>query len=56
MCLVHDPRPSNPFGRPYTVHCLGNMTDGRPTIYNNQPIEMLMKVRLIASQAPATSN
>lgn len=44
MCLVHDPRPSNPYGHPYTVHCLGNMTDGRPTIYNNQPIEMLMKV------------
>uniref|UniRef100_A0A2P2I6B0 Bleomycin hydrolase n=2 Tax=Hirondellea gigas TaxID=1518452 RepID=A0A2P2I6B0_9CRUS len=44
VCLVNDPRPSNAYGRPYTVFCLGNMTDGRPTVYNNQPIETLMKV------------
>lgn len=44
FCLVSDPRPSNPFGKLYTVDCLGNMVDGRLTIYNNQPAEVLMKV------------
>ena len=37
-----DPRQSNPFGRTYTVDCLGNMVGGRSCIYNNQPIEVLM--------------
>ncbi|KAA0201972.1 hypothetical protein HAZT_HAZT007251, partial [Hyalella azteca] len=44
VCLVNDPRPSNPYGRLYSVDCLGNMAGGRMTIYNNQPIETLMKV------------
>ncbi|XP_059488044.1 bleomycin hydrolase [Neocloeon triangulifer] len=44
VCLVTDPRPSNPYGHLYTVDCLGNMVGGRTTIYNNQPVELLAKV------------
>lgn len=44
ICLVTDPRPSNPYGKLYTIDCLGNVTDGRPTLYNNQPPELLMKL------------
>ncbi|KPI98983.1 Bleomycin hydrolase [Papilio xuthus] len=44
VCLVSDPRQSNPFGNLYTLQCLGNMVGGRQTAYNNQPIETLMKV------------
>ena len=40
--MVSDPRPSNPTGYTYTVDCLGNVVGGRKTIYNNQPIEVLM--------------
>lgn len=44
VCLVTDPRPNNSYGHAYTVDCLGNMFGGRPTIYNNQPVEMLMNL------------
>ncbi|KAI4491996.1 hypothetical protein M0802_010121 [Mischocyttarus mexicanus] len=44
VCLVTDPRPSNPYGKLYTVDCLGNVLDGRSTLYNNQPPELLMKL------------
>ena len=40
--LCSDPRQTNPFGRTYTVDCLGNMVGGKRCIYNNQPIELLM--------------
>lgn len=43
-CLVTDPRATNPFGKLYTVDCLGNMVGGRQTIYNNQPAELLLKL------------
>lgn len=42
VCLVHDPRPSNPYGRTYTVQYLGNVVGGQRVVYLN--IEMgLMK-------------
>ena len=41
---LSDPRESNPFGRSYTVDCLGNMVGGKRIIYNNQPIEVLMNL------------
>ena len=44
VCLVTDPRPSNPTGKTYTVDCLGNVVGGNPTIYNNQPVETLMEI------------
>ncbi|GBP83072.1 Bleomycin hydrolase [Eumeta japonica] len=43
VCLVSDPRDSNPFGRLYSLQCLGNVVGGRPTAYNNQPIDILMQ-------------
>jgi len=44
VCLVNDPRLNNPYGQAYTVDLLGNMVKGRKAIYNNQPIELLMKL------------
>lgn len=44
MCLVTDPRPTNPFGHAYTVDCLGNVVGGRPTVYNNQPVDLLLQL------------
>ncbi|CAH0713552.1 unnamed protein product, partial [Brenthis ino] len=44
VCLVSDPREANPFGRLYTLQCLGNVVGGRQTAYNNQPVETLIKV------------
>ncbi|XP_065172923.1 bleomycin hydrolase [Atheta coriaria] len=44
VCLVTDPRPTNPFGNVYTVDCLGNMVGGRRCIYNNQPAELLLEL------------
>jgi len=42
VCLVADPRPSNPPGNTYTVDFLGNVVGGKLTVYNNQPIDTLM--------------
>ena len=39
---MSDPRPSNEYGKAYTVDCLGNVVDGRRCIYNNQPIDLLL--------------
>jgi len=44
VCLVSDPRPTNATGKTYTVDCLGNVVGGKRTIYNNQPIDVLMEV------------
>ena len=35
--LVNDPRPEHPFDELYTVDYLGNMNEGRPVLYINQP-------------------
>ena len=42
VCLVTDPRPTNPVGKSYTVDCLGNVIGAKMTVYNNQKIETLM--------------
>ncbi|XP_077150387.1 bleomycin hydrolase [Ranitomeya variabilis] len=44
ICLVNDPRPQNPFEKLYTVQFLGNMVEGKKTLYNNQSIEVLKKL------------
>ncbi|XP_067015155.2 bleomycin hydrolase isoform X2 [Anabrus simplex] len=44
VCLVTDPRPTNSYGKAYTVDCLGNVVGGRPIVYNNQPVDLLMKL------------
>ncbi len=48
VCLVHDPRPSSPFGRTFTVEFLGNVVGGRPVIYLNVEIDLLKKVAMEA--------
>lgn len=42
MCIVTDPRSTSSYGQAYTVECLGNVVGGRPVLYNNQPVEILM--------------
>lgn len=44
VCLVTDPRPTNEYGKVYTVDCLGNVVGGRKCIYNNQPVELLLEL------------
>jgi bleomycin hydrolase len=44
VCIVTDPRPSNEYGKVYTVDCLGNVVGGRLCIYNNQPVELLLEI------------
>lgn len=41
---MNDPRPKNEYGKTFTVDYLGNMVQGRSIIYNNQPVELLMKL------------
>lgn len=44
VCIVTDPRRSNVYGQAYTVEYLGNVVGGRPVLYNNQPVELLMEL------------
>ncbi|GLV38480.1 uncharacterized protein CBL_12969 [Carabus blaptoides fortunei] len=44
VCLVTDPRPTNSYGKAYTVDCLGNVVAGRQIIYNNQPVDLLLEL------------
>lgn len=44
MCLVNDPRPTSSYEQAYTVDCLGNIVGGRPVLYNNQPVDLLLKM------------
>lgn len=41
---MNDSRPLNPYGQTYNVDCLGNVDGGRPILYINQPVEVLMDV------------
>ncbi|XP_050543304.1 bleomycin hydrolase isoform X2 [Daktulosphaira vitifoliae] len=43
VCLVSDPRPNNCYGQLYTLDMLNNMVGGRKVLYNNQPVEILIK-------------
>jgi len=46
VCLVHDPRPSSPFGRTFTVAYLGNVIGGEPVKYLNVDIDMMKKIAM----------
>lgn len=41
VCLVNDPRPNSPYGKTFTVDCLGNVVGGDPVRYLNVPIEVM---------------
>jgi bleomycin hydrolase len=44
VCLVHDPRPANPYGRTYTVDYLGNVVGGRRVTYLNVEMDLMKDV------------
>ena len=41
VCIVHDPRPSSPYGRTYTVEHLGNVVGAPPVTYLNVEPELM---------------
>src|SRR5262249_11043303 len=44
VCLVHDPRPANPYGRTYTVQYLGNVVAGGRVIYLNVEMALMKQI------------
>ena len=44
VCLVHDPRPSSPDGRTFTVEYLGNVVGAPPVIYLNVDMAMIKDI------------
>jgi bleomycin hydrolase len=44
VCLVHDPRPANPYGRTYTVQYLGNVVGGRRVTYLNVEMPLMKSI------------
>jgi len=43
-CLVHDPRPTSPAGRTYTVEYLGNVIGGPPVTYLNVDMSVIKDI------------
>ena len=46
VCLVHDPRPTSPFNRTYTVQHLGNVVDGGIVLYLNVDIGLMKELAM----------
>jgi bleomycin hydrolase len=44
VCLVHDPRPSSPAGRTFTVQYLGNVLGGPPVTYLNVDMALIKDI------------
>jgi bleomycin hydrolase len=44
VCLVHDPRPTSPTGRTFTVNYLGNVVGGPPVTYLNVDVALLKDI------------
>ncbi len=44
VCLVHDPRPSSPAGRTFTVQYLGNVLGAPPVTYLNVDISLIKDI------------
>jgi bleomycin hydrolase len=44
VCLVHDPRPSSPEGRTFTVQYLGNVLGAPPVIYLNVAVPLIKDI------------
>jgi bleomycin hydrolase len=51
VCLVHDPRPSSPAGRTYTVEYLGNVIGAPPVTYLNVGIPLMKDIAVQALRA-----
>ena len=54
-CLVHDPRPSSPIGRTFTVDRLGNVLGAPPVTYLNVEIAEMKRVAIERLQAGSRS-
>jgi bleomycin hydrolase len=50
VCLVHDPRPSSPEGRTFTVQYLGNVLGAPPVIYLNVAMPVMKDIAAQALQ------
>ncbi len=48
VCLVHDPRPTSPLGRTFTVECLGNVDGGSQVKYLNVDIDLMKQIAMQA--------
>jgi bleomycin hydrolase len=46
VCLVHDPRPTNPLNRTYTVQHLGNVVGGDRVLYLNVDIGLMKELAM----------
>jgi bleomycin hydrolase len=46
VCLVHDPRPTSPMGRTFTVEFLGNVVDAPPVVYLNVELDQIKKLAM----------
>jgi bleomycin hydrolase len=44
VCLVHDPRPSSPIGRTFTVDYLGNVLGAPPVTYLNVDVALMKDI------------
>ncbi len=44
VCLVHDPRPSSPSGRTFTVQYLGNVLGAPPVTYLNVDMSLIKEI------------
>jgi bleomycin hydrolase len=44
VCLVHDPRPSSPVGRTFTVEYLGNVVGGPQVVYLNVDMSVIKDI------------
>jgi bleomycin hydrolase len=44
VCLVHDPRPSSPAGKTFSVDYLGNVLGGPPVTYLNVGMELIKDI------------
>jgi len=44
VCLVHDPRPTSPAGRTFTVEYLGNVTGAPPVTYLNVGMDVIKDI------------
>ncbi len=48
VCLVDDPRPEHPKGRPLTIEHLGNVIGGEPVLYLNTEVELMKTLAMDA--------
>ena len=51
VCLVHDPRPSSPAGRTFTVEYLGNVLGAPPVTYLNVDMRLMKEIASRALQS-----